>query len=199
MTAATKSVWAPVVLFAALLGGCGDDPQPTGIIFAVAQADEALRTIRDDAARHAPTELAKVESEMAGVKVSVSLRRYKEAARYMEELGPNLADLIQLTKDRKAAAQAEHQEAAAKWNAIADEVPRTIATLQQRIDAAAKAGKPPAGLNAAAYEDFKAQFEKMKTTWAEADDAVTRSKATEAATKAQEAKAIGDALLAKLK
>ncbi|NJO12767.1 MAG: hypothetical protein HC872_04060 [Gammaproteobacteria bacterium] len=199
MIAANKAYWMYALLCAALLAACGESPQPTAVVFAVAQADQALSEIRDDAARHAPEMLADVEEQMRRVKSSIALRRHKEAARDMSRLGPDLQRLITITQERKATFLAERQAAAEEWNAIADEVPRTIDTLQQRIDAASRSGKPPAGMNAAKFEAFKAQFETMKATWAEADEAVTNSKAPEAAAKATQAKAIGDELLKQLK
>lgn len=195
-----KSCWiCAAVVMPLLLAGCSDDPQALTTTMYVSQADEALSRVREDAARHAPDLLADVEKQMMATKTSLALRRYRDVERDLATLGPDLERLIAVTKERRSTAEAELDRAAAQWNAIADQVPEQIATLQRRVDAAKNSGRPPAGMSAAKFAEVQAAFENLKATWAQADQAVTDLKATEAATLGQQAKEQGDALLKQLK
>ncbi len=198
-TAAVAVAMATVVVAATLLAGCSAESQGPVMALQVAQADEALGRVREDAARHAPDLLADVEKQMAATKTSLAMRRYKEVERDMAKLGPDLQRLIAVTQERRNTAEAELDRAAAQWNAIVDEVPQQIATLQQRVDAATRSGRPPSGMTAERFEDLKQQFEAMKRTWAEADQAVTDLRATEAATLGQQARDQGAELLEQMK
>ncbi len=197
-TAAVAAL-ATLLVAAILLAACGAEQQGPVMALQVAQADEALGRVREDARKHAPDLLADVEKQMAATKTSLAMRRYKEVQRDMSKLGPDLERLIAVTLERRKTAEAELDRAAEQWNAIVDEVPQQIATLQQRFDAATRAGRPPAGVTAERFEDLKQQFATMKKTWADADQAVTDLRATEAATLGQQARDQGAELLEQMK
>lgn len=198
-TAGIAAAMATGLIALGTLAGCGADKQGPIVALSVGQADEALGRVREDARKHAPDLLADVEKQMAATKTSLAMRRYKEVERDMRKLGPDLERLIAVTLERRKTAEAELDRAAEQWNAIADEVPQQIETLQRRFDAAARAGRPPSGVTAERFEDLKQQFETMKDTWTKADQAVTDLRATEAATLGQQARDQGAELLEQMK
>ncbi|HEU4530977.1 MAG TPA: hypothetical protein VFR59_07315 [Steroidobacteraceae bacterium] len=195
-----KSWIAAVVLgaaVAAMAAGCNGSAG-TATAIAVAQADEALGRVRDAAAKHAPAELAPVEEQMRIIKADLALRRYKSVDRMMQKLGPDLQNLIAVTQERRAKFETERTQQVDVWNRLSAEVPPLIERLESRFSALQKSGQRPRGMDAQQFEAAKQELEAVKAAWAQADDAVTRSNAAEAAEKVTEAKTRGEALLKKL-
>ncbi len=188
-----KSWIAAVFLAAAISAGC-NGTAGTATALTVAQADEALGRVRDAARKHAPAELAPVEEQMRIIKADLALRRYKSVDRMMQKLGPDLHNLIAVTQERRGKFEAERKQYVDVWNNLSGEVPPLIERIQARITSLEKNGQRPKGMNAAAFDAAKQEFEAVKAAWSQADDAVTRSNAAEAAEKVTEAKTRGEAL-----
>jgi hypothetical protein len=189
---------AVVLAAAAVVAGCDSGATGAATALTVAQADEALGRVRDAARKHAPEELAPVEEQMRIIKADLSLRRYKSVERLMQKLGPDLQNLITVTQQRRAKFETERKQYVDVWNTLSPDVPPMIEQIESRIAALEKRGQRPKGMNAAAFDAAKQEFEAVKAAWAQADDAVTRSNAAEAAEKVTEAKTRGETLLKQL-
>jgi hypothetical protein len=76
-------------------------------------------------------------------------------------------------------------------------VPQLVDTLQKRVDSLNRSRRLPQGLDKAAFEAAKADFETVKTSWAEATAEFSAGMAADAVRRARAAKAKGERLAQK--
>lgn len=158
---------------------------------AMAAAEGALATIKDDAARYLPEELKGAEGTLASLKNSLEKGDYKAVLAG----APALMGSLDTLKTHVGAKLEEAKAATAEWANYATDLPKMVEAIQSRVTTLASAKKLPSGLNAAAVDTAKNGLESMKSAWTDASAAFTGGNAIDAVAKAREVKAKGEEVL----
>jgi uncharacterized phage infection (PIP) family protein YhgE len=184
-----SSVWLAAFAAVVLVTGCSNMKEPANQ--AVASAETALASIRDDAAKYAPEALQPVETQVADLKANLAKGDYKAvmaAAPNVTSAISSLRDTVSAKKSEMEAAVAQAQE---QWAALNTDVPQMISAIQSRVDILSRSKKLPKGLDKSAFESAKSGFDAMKADWTAASSAFTAGNVTEAVDKAETVKAKG--------
>jgi hypothetical protein len=184
-----SSVWLAALAAVALVAGCSSMKEPASK--AVASAETALASIKDDAAKYAPEALQPVESQVAELKANLAKGDYKAVM----ASAPNVTSAISSLRDTVSAKKAEMEAAVAKakeqWTALSADVPQMISAIQSRVDILSKSKKLPKGVDKTTFESARSGFDAMKADWTAASSAFTAGNVTEAVDKAESIKAKG--------
>lgn len=187
----------PIALVAALLlaTGCANKQEPA--TQAVADAEAALVTFRDEAGQFAASELQAADAAIADMKARLARKDYDAVVDGAPALSQQIETLRTTTAERRAEREQANEAAKATWATLSDDVPKMVQAIQSRMDVLSKSKRLPKNLDKAKFEAARADFEQMKTTWSEATAAASSGNAVEAVSRGEAAQSKGtDVMLA---
>ena len=171
---------------ALLLSGCNTQKGPAER--AVAGAQAALETVRDDAQKYAPEQLGGVEAKLSDMKGSFEKGDYAGVL----AAAPGVTAAISGLKDAAAAKKNEAVAALAKakddWGPASTAVPKMVDDLAKRVETLSKSKKLPKGVTKEAVAAAKTGLDSLKSTWADASNAASSGDFTTAMAKADAVK-----------
>jgi hypothetical protein len=185
------------VLAAALLlaAGCANKQEPA--TKAVADAEAALATIRDEAGQFAASELQAADTAIADMKARLASKDYDAVVEGAPALSQQIETLRTTTATRRTEREQANEAAKATWATLSGDVPNMVQAIQSRVDVLSKSRRLPKGLDKATFEAARADFEQMKTAWGEATAAASSGNAVEAVSRGEVAQSKGtDVMLA---
>ena len=181
-----SSIWLLAALSAVLLFGCNTQKGPAEQ--AVAGAQAALNTVRDDAQKYAPEQLGGVEAKLSDMKGSFEKGDYAGVL----AAAPAVTAAITGLKDAAAAKKNEAVAALAKakddWGPASAAVPKMVDDLAKRVETLSKSKKLPKGVTKEAVAAAKTGLDSLKSTWADASNAASSGDFTTAMAKADAVK-----------
>ena len=171
---------------ALIITACGNKEPATN---AVTQAEAALSGIRDEASKHAPNELKAAEATLAKMKADLAEEDYRGVVAGVPPFNAQIKTLQEtLVTNQTVAAAAQHE-----WDSLNAEVPKTVESIQVRVDSLA-GSKLPKEITKETFETAKTELETMKATWAEATAAAAAGDTQSAADKGRTVQAKGEEL-----
>lgn len=176
---------------ALLLGGCAKHQMEAKK--SVDKIEESLKDIRDDAQRYAPDGLKSVESQLARFKADIDAKNYDDVVAGSPQLEKAVDSLKSAIATGKKHAQEALAVAKTEWESLNATVPGMVEKIDARVAELDKR-KMFRGIKKEDFEEAKAKFGTMKTTWAEAEEDAKAGKTVRAADKGKSAKEIGDQL-----
>jgi len=191
-----KSVFVAALATALLAAGCASQKEPATKV--IADAESALSTFRDDAAKYLPNDLQSVEETLAGLKDNLSKGDYKTVLAGVPGLTTQIASLKDAAADKKVEMEAAIAKATTDWTSYAADLPNMVGAIQSRVDVLSKSKRLPKNLDRSAFESAKSGLEMMKSTWTEATAAAASGEMLDATTKAQMVKDKGAEVMATL-
>lgn len=152
-------IFVCTVGIALLFGGCGN-AQREATEAAVNAAQTAINAATDTAGKYVPEQTKAAQDALQSAKDYLAKGDYGSALKSAQ-------DAAKKAKDALSAASAKKEEWTNTWNNLNQSVPRTMNDIQAKINAYAKSGKLPKGVDQSQMEEAKAQFEKLKQSWAD--------------------------------
>jgi hypothetical protein len=192
----SMSISTAVAVMAVLLAACANQKEPAES--AVAKVEASLNELKADAARYAAEDLKDVEQAVGRLKAMLSEQDYSGALRGAPAVASTVASLKAKVAQRKADAEELLATAQQEWSALAESMPKLVDDLQQRVDSLSRSRRYPQGMDKAAFDAAKADFEKLKASWGEATVKFNEGMAAEAVRTARSAKAKGEHLMRKI-
>jgi hypothetical protein len=189
------SILAAVAATAVLLTACANQKEPAER--AVAKVETSLTALKADAEKYAAAELKDVEKAVGRLKAKLAEEDYSGALQGAPAVASTVAALKATVAQRKADAEELAAAAQQEWTELSASVPQLVDTLQKRVDSLNRSRRLPQGLDKAAFEAAKADFETVKTSWAEATAEFSAGMAADAVRRARAAKAKGERLAQK--
>ena len=180
-----------------LVAGCARQRGPAND--ALEKIETSLADVRDDAQRYAPDGLKGVESQLERLKQSYEAKDYDNVLAGTPQLEKAVASLKQAVTSGKEHARAALAVAKTEWEGLSADVPKTIESIQARVDTLSKSKRLPFGISKDEFEGAKAAFESMKSEWADASAEFKDGDAVEATAKGRTVKGMGDELVDRLK
>jgi hypothetical protein len=171
---------------ALIFSACGNKEPATN---AVAQAEAALSGIRDEASKHASTELQAAEATLAKMKDDLANEDYRAVVQGVPPFNAQIKTLQETMVTNQTLAAAAQNE----WDTLNAEVPKTVEAIQVRVDALS-GSKLPKEITKETFETAKTELETMKATWAEATAAAGAGDTQLAADKGRTVQAKGEEL-----
>jgi PBP1b-binding outer membrane lipoprotein LpoB len=191
-----SSILAAVAASAVLLTACANQKEPAEQ--AVAKIEATFNDLKADAGKYAAEELKDVEKAVARLKKKVADQDYGDAL----QSAPAVASTVSKLKDTVTARKAEADEMLAafqaEWTELSTSVPQLVSDVQSRVDSLSRSRRLPRGMDKDAFEKAKADFEAVKTSWAQATTEFGSGMAADAVRKARAAKAKSQMLLNRL-
>jgi hypothetical protein len=180
------SLWLSAMLAAMLIVACANQKAPAEQ--AIANAESALGAVRDMAQKYVPDQLQAVETQLGGLKDSLTKGDYKAVI----DGAPALMTAIGGLKDAAAAKQADAEAAMAKakdaWASMSTDVPKMVDAIQSRVDILSKSRHLPSGVTKDSLAAAQSGLASMKSAWTDATNAATSGDFSTAMTKAQAVK-----------
>jgi hypothetical protein len=180
------SLWLSAMLAAMLIVACANQKAPAEQ--AIANAESALGAVRDMAQKYVPDQLQAVETQLSGLKDSLSKGDYKGVI----DGAPALMTAIGGLKDAAAAKQADAEAAMAKakdaWASMSTDVPKMVDAIQSRVDILSKSRHLPSGVTKDSLAAAQSGLTSMKSAWTDATNAATSGDFSTAMTKGQAVK-----------
>jgi HAMP domain-containing protein len=180
-----------------LVAGCARQRGPAND--ALEKIETSLAEVKEDAARYAPDGLKGVESQLERLKQSYEAKDYDNVLAGTPQLEKAVGSLKQAVASGKEHARAALAAAKTEWEGLNADVPKTIESIQARVDTLSKSRRLPFGINKDEFEGAKAAFESMKSQWADASAEFKDGDAVEATAKGRTVKGMGDELVDRLK
>ena len=137
---------------------------------AIKTAEEAMNTIRNEAANFVPEQLAELEAALAEAKQSFEKGEYKAAIAAAKDLPLKVKDLAAAIEAKKAALPQD-------WQALSDEMPKLIASVKTAVSKAR-------GVDKTVLAEAKTAADGMPEAWKQAQEEFKAGKLYEAVTKA---------------
>jgi len=181
-----QSVWLLATLAAVLVVGCANQKAPAEQ--AVAGAETALATVRDDAQKYVPDQLQAVDSQLAALKDSLTKGDYKSVLTGAPTLNSAISSLKDAAEAKKADAEAALAKAKDAWGPLSAEVPKMVEAIQSRVTALSKSHHLPKGVTKDGLASAKSGVDSLKSMWSDASNASASGDFTTAVSKAQAAK-----------
>ena len=178
------------------LAACSNQKEPAERAFAKVQS--SLAEFHADAEKYASEELKDVDADVAGMKKNLDSQDYGQVVMSAPSVSASINTLKQTVEQRKADAEQMLAAAQTEWNDLNASVPKAVESLQAKVDQLAKSRKLPKGMDKAAFDAAKTDFENMKNDWTQASSDFAAGKVAEAVRKARAIKARGDELMTKL-
>jgi hypothetical protein len=174
----------PVLFCVAFLAmSCSLSKTPAQL--AIKTAEEAMNTVRNEAAKFVPEQLAEMEAALAGAKQAFEKGDYKAALASAKDLPAKVQDLGTAIEAKKAALPQD-------WKALSAEMPKLIAGVKTAV-ANAK------GVDKSVLTDAKTAVNGMPETWKQAQKEFKAGNLFEAVTKASGIKEQAAKIMASLK
>ena len=159
----------------------------------VDKIEDSLKDIRADAERYAADGLKSVDAQVARFKADIDAKNYDDVVAGT----PQLEKAVDSLKAAIASGKKHAAEAAAvaktEWESLNATVPGMVEKIDARVAELDKR-KMFRGIKKEDFENAKATFSTMKTTWAEAEEDAKAGKTVRAADKGKSAKELGDQL-----
>lgn len=178
------------------LAACANQKEPAEK--AVAQVEASLSQFKADAEQYAAQELKGVEESIGNLKTELANKNYKAVVMQTPSVASTVAALRDTVAKKKAEAEEMLAAAQAEWTELNASVPGMVTRLQAKVDSLSRNRRLPKGLDKAAFETAKADFEAMKSSWAEAGAEFSSGLVADAVRRARAAKAKGEELVEKL-
>jgi hypothetical protein len=173
-----------VLVIAALVAACAHHRVPAEA--ALKAADDALAPIKAEAAKYVPDQARAVDDAIAAARDTFAKGDYAAALHAAQALPAQIDEL-------KTALAAKKDQFMATWKDMEGGLPKMVEAITSRMDILSKSRRLPKGLDKAAFEQVKANYDSLKSLWSEAtaaaggDDLMAAvAKGTEAKTKATE-------------
>jgi hypothetical protein len=183
------------VAAALVLTACANQKEPAEK--AVAQIEASLADFKADAEKYAADDLRGVEESVARLKGELASKNYKAVVMQTPTVSSNIAALKDSVAKKKAEAEEMLAAAQQEWTDLSASVPDIVAKLQAKEDSLTKSRKLPKGVDKAAFEAAKTDFEALKSSWAEAGAEFSSGMVADAVRRARAAKAKGQELVEK--
>jgi hypothetical protein len=181
---------------AMLITGCANQKEPAEK--AVSQVEASLSQFKGDAETYAAEELQGVEESIAKLKEELAAKNYKAVVLQTPNVASTLAALKDTVAKKKADAEQILAAAQQEWTDLSASVPEMVTKLQSKVDSLNKSRKLPKGVDKAGFAAAKAEFETLKSSWAEATAEFSSGMVADAVRRARAAKAKGEELVQKL-
>jgi hypothetical protein len=178
------------------LAACANQKEPAEK--AVAQVEASLSQFKADAEQYAAQELKGVEESIGNLKTELANKNYKAVVMQTPSVASTVAALRDTVAKKKAEAEEMLAAAQAEWTELNGSVPGMVTRLQAKVDSLSRNRRLPKGLDKAGFETAKADFEAMKSSWAEAGAEFSSGLVADAVRRARAAKAKGEELVEKL-
>jgi len=179
-----------------LLTACANQKEPAEK--AVAKIESSLAEVRADAEKYAADELKSIDETVNKLKGDLAAKNYKAVVVQSPTVTSRVTQFKAAVATKKAEAEELLAAAQQEWTDLSTSVPELVGKLQTKVDSLAKSKKLPKGMDKAAFETAKADFEAVKTSWSEATSEFTSGLAADAVRKARAAKAKSEQLVQKL-
>jgi hypothetical protein len=187
---AMSAIWLAMAM---LIVGCARQKEPA--TKALAQAEAAIASVRDDANRYAPGDLQGIEATHAALKANLANGDYKAVLAGAPQLMSAVDSLKTSVAARKAEAEAAAEAASGEWNALAEDVPKMVQAIQSRVDTLSASRKLPKNVSQGSFDQAKSGLDMMKTTWAEASSEYSAGDPVNAVAKAKQVQEKGAEVL----
>jgi hypothetical protein len=182
-----RRIASTLLLGLVLLGGVvGCASQQDTAARVIAEAEQTLQALQQDAQRVVPEQYAAAEQAIAQLRTRMEQRDFASIVAALPAITNQLVALQELAAVKRAELAAAMEKARADWGGLSIEVPASLDELQRRIDELAAAGKLPPGIDRAALVAARARLEQLRATWAEALAAFAQGRLPEAADQARE-------------
>lgn len=181
---------------AVLMTACADQKGPAEQ--ALAKVEASVAEFRADAQQYAAEQFAEIEKAVGKLKAKLAEADYSGVLQGSPAVASTIAELKAAVEQKKADATELLAVAQQEWTELNASMPELVDRLQKRIDSLKRSQRTPAGLDKAAFEAAKADFERMKTSWAEATTEFGNGAAAAAVRRARSAKTTGEWLVQKL-
>lgn len=191
----SMSIPTAVAVLAVLLTACANQKEPAEN--AVAKVEASLNELKADAAKYAADELNDVEQAVGRLKAKLAEQDYGGALQGAPAVASTVAALRAKVAQRKADAEELLATAQQEWTALAASMPKLVDDLQKRVDSLSRSRNYPQGMDKAAFDSAKADFEKVKASWNAATVKFNEGLAADAVRTARSAKAKGEHLMRK--
>jgi hypothetical protein len=178
------------------LAGCANQKEPAEHAFA--KVESSLAEIHADAEKYASEELKDVDADVANMRKNLSSQDYGAVVMSAPSVSASIAALREKVAQRKAESEQMLAAAQTEWNELSANLPKTVETLQARVDQLSKTRKLPKGLDKAGFDAAKADFENMKAQWTQASAEFAEGRVADAVRKARAIKAQSEELMTKL-
>ena len=137
---------------------------------AIKTAEEAMNTVRAEAAQFVPEQLADMEAVLAAAKQSFETGDYKAALAGAKDIPAKIKDLSTAIEAKKAALPQD-------WQALAAEMPKLIANVKSAVSKAR-------GVDKKVLAEARTAVDGMPEAWKQAEEEFKAGKLYEAVTKA---------------
>lgn len=187
---------AMVAAAALTLAACADQKAPAEQ--AVAKAESALAEFHADAEKYAADDLKDVDAAVGNMKNNLARKDYGAVVMAAPSVSNSIAKLKETVEQRKTDAEQMMASAQSEWTDLSASLPKTVETLQARVDQLSKTKRFPKGMDKAAFDAARTEFENLKAEWTEASTEYTDGKMAEAVRKARTIKSQAEDLATRL-
>lgn len=172
-----------VTLLALAAAGCASQKEPAEQ--AVANLENSLAQAATQAEKYLPDETAALRGKVADLKSALDAADYKKV---VAEAPAVSAEIRKLMADSAIARATFNERVQAAWTDYATNLPKAIASVDDRILRYTSGGGLPRGMNRDTFKATVASFDAAKAVWGEAAEAGNAGQYEDAVTKAIEVK-----------
>lgn len=165
---------------------------------AVDDAAATLSALGADAARYAPEQAAAARAAVDRLKQRLRDGDTAGILAALPDVTTQLTALQAAATQRKREALDLLERARSDWTRLAADLPPLLNSLQSRIDALARSGQLPAGVDRALLDRARKELESLKAQWAKALASFSAGRVPEAADEARKSRERAQALLDQL-
>lgn len=149
---------------------------------AVAAAEKAIASVRDEAAKVSPVELKAIEDTIASLKAKVAAGDYQPALMGARSATSAARDLAANVATRKT-------QLTASFNTLVAELPKQVEAVTAKVAELGALRKLPAGIDPNQFAGLKGDIGNWAGAWKAATDAFASGNLAEALNKGNEIKA----------
>jgi hypothetical protein len=191
----TNFLAAMVAAAVLLTTACTNQKEPAEK--AVAQVEASLSQFKAEAQQYAAEDLKVVEDSIGRLRSQLANKEYRTVVMQTPNVSSSVAALKNTVAKKKAEAGEMLAVAQQEWTELSASVPEMVTKLQARVDSLNKSRRLPKGLDKAAFETAKQEFESLKTSWAEAGAEFSSGMVADAVRRGRAARAKGEELMEK--
>lgn len=178
---ARQALLGSVVL--AVLAGCARQADTAARV--VAEAEQTLLALRQDAQDVLPAEYAAAEQALGQLRTQLEQREFAAVVAALPAITTQLASLQDRAAARRIELAAAFERARSEWGLLSIEVPASLDALQRQLDQLAAAGKPPAGLPRETLTRAREMLAQARAQWTEALGSFSQGRLPQAAEQAR--------------
>ncbi|MEZ5457900.1 MAG: hypothetical protein R3E65_00820 [Steroidobacteraceae bacterium] len=183
-------------LLLALFAGCASQADTAARV--VAETEQTLQALRQDAADVVPEEYAAAEQALGRLRTRLEQRDFAAVVAAFPAVTTQLASLQDLAAARRVELAAAFERARGEWGLLSIEVPASLDALQRQLDQRAAAGKPPAGLPRETLTRARETLAQARAQWSEALASFSQGRLPQAADQARASRETAAKLAAEL-